>query len=82
MGEGDCDGRGDGGLNDGDQGCKGDLVCGSNNCAKFGLYYHEKDDCCEEDDGKKVVEVVGTKKDVADIVDIRAGSVKIDTLIK
>merc|ERR1712002_1447253 len=47
-GEGDCDGRGDGGLNDGDRGCKGDLVCGSNNCLKFGLYYHEKDDCCEK----------------------------------
>ena len=27
---------------------KGDLVCGSNNCRKFGLYYHEKDDCCEK----------------------------------
>ena len=25
-----------------------DLVCGSNNCRKFGLYYHEKDDCCDE----------------------------------
>jgi len=47
-GEGDCDGRGDGGLNDGDRGCKGDLVCGSNNCLKFGLYYHKKDDCCEK----------------------------------
>merc|ERR1711936_1248210 len=35
-GEGDCDGPGDGGL-----------VCGSNNCRKFGAYYHEKDDCCE-----------------------------------
>ena len=46
-GEGDCDGPGDGGLNDGHKGCKGDLVCGSNNCKKFGLYYHEKDDCCE-----------------------------------
>ena len=46
-GEGDCDGPGDGGLNDGNRGCKGDLVCGSNNCKKFGLYYHEKDDCCD-----------------------------------
>merc|ERR1712038_265993 len=46
-GEGDCDGPGDGGLHDGHAGCKGDLVCGSNNCKKFGLYYHEKDDCCE-----------------------------------
>ena len=26
--------------------CPG-LVCGSNNCLKFGLYYHEKDDCCD-----------------------------------
>jgi len=48
LGEGDCDGPGDGGQNDGDAGCQGDLVCGSNNCRKFGLYYHEKDDCCEK----------------------------------
>jgi len=47
-GEGDCDGALDGGLNDGDKGCKGSLVCGSNNCKKFGSYYHEKDDCCEK----------------------------------
>eukprot|EP00092_Neocalanus_flemingeri_P006513 GFUD01007020.1.p1 GENE.GFUD01007020.1~~GFUD01007020.1.p1 ORF type:complete len:253 (+),score=60.92 GFUD01007020.1:58-816(+) len=47
-GEGDCDGTGDGGLNDGDRGCRGALVCGSNNCAQFGAYYHEKDDCCEK----------------------------------
>jgi hypothetical protein len=46
-GEGDCDGPGDGGGNDGHDGCKGNLVCGSNNCKKFGHYYHEKDDCCE-----------------------------------
>merc|ERR1711971_977360 len=46
-GEGDCDGPGDGGNNDGHAGCKGDLVCGSNNCLQFGAYYHEKDDCCE-----------------------------------
>jgi len=46
-GEGDCDGPGDGGQHDGHAGCKGDLVCGSNNCKKFGHYYHEKDDCCE-----------------------------------
>ena len=46
-GEGDCDGPGDGGSNDGHRGCKGDLVCGSNNCLQFGAYYHEKDDCCE-----------------------------------
>merc|ERR1712117_792041 len=47
YGEGDCDGPGDGGANDGDAGCKGDLICGSNNCKKFGQYYHEKDDCCD-----------------------------------
>ena len=47
-GEGDCDGPGDGGNNDGHRGCRGDLVCGSNNCKKFGHYYHEKDDCCEK----------------------------------
>ena len=47
-GEGDCDGPGDGGGHDGHAGCKGDLVCGSNNCKKFGAYFHEKDDCCEK----------------------------------
>ena len=47
YGEGDCDGPADGGANDGHAGCRGDLVCGSNNCKKFGLYYHEKDDCCD-----------------------------------
>ena len=47
-GEGDCDGPGDGGGHDGHAGCKGDLVCGSNNCKKFGTFYHEKDDCCEK----------------------------------
>merc|ERR1711951_29863 len=46
-GEGDCDGPGDGGINDGNRGCRGDLVCGSNNCKKFGHYFHEKDDCCD-----------------------------------
>jgi len=47
LGEGDCDGPLDGGVNDGHRGCKGDLVCGSNNCKKFGSYFHEKDDCCD-----------------------------------
>merc|ERR1711981_1380605 len=47
-GEGDCDGPGDGGQHDGHAGCKGSLVCGSNNCKKFGSYFHEKDDCCEK----------------------------------
>merc|ERR1719219_1372482 len=41
-GEGDCDGPGDGGQHDGNAGCKGDLVCGSNNCRQFGRYYHER----------------------------------------
>merc|ERR1711874_38096 len=47
LGEGDCDGPLDGGVNDGNRGCRPGLVCGSNNCKKFGAYYHEKDDCCE-----------------------------------
>merc|ERR1712066_261797 len=50
-GEGDCDGPGDGGQHDGHAGCRGDLVCGSNNCLKFGAYFHPKDDCCENPDG-------------------------------
>jgi len=50
-GEGDCDGPGDGGQNDGHRGCRGDLVCGSNNCLQFGAYYHPKDDCCERPQG-------------------------------
>ena len=48
LGEGDCDGPGDGGQHDGHRGCLPGLVCGSNNCKKFGLYYHEKDDCCDK----------------------------------
>jgi len=55
-GEGDCDGPGDGGEHDGHQGCKGELVCGSNNCLKFGLYFHEKDDCCEKSQEKNLIE--------------------------
>merc|ERR1712211_25116 len=47
YGEGDCDGPLDGGPNDGHDGCAGNLVCGSNNCLKFGAYYHPKDDCCD-----------------------------------
>ena len=39
---------GDGGQHDGHAGCKGDLVCGSNNCKQFGAYFHPKDDCCEK----------------------------------
>ena len=34
------------------KGCKGDLECGSNNCKKFSLYFHEKDDCCEKPSNK------------------------------
>ena len=48
IGEGDSDGPDDGGQHDGHAGCKGDLVWGSNNCKKFGAYFHEKDDCCEK----------------------------------
>merc|ERR1711936_394878 len=48
LGEGDCDGPADGGQHDGHAGCKGDLVCGSNNCKQFGKFYHPKDDCCEK----------------------------------
>jgi len=47
-GEGDCDGPLEGEKNDGHRGCKGDLVCGRNNCKKFGSYYHHEDDCCEK----------------------------------
>merc|ERR1719402_935040 len=43
LGEGDCDGPEDGGGHDGHEGCEGYLVCGSNNCKKFGHYYHEKE---------------------------------------
>merc|ERR1719436_2010560 len=37
-GEGDCDG---------DQDCRGGLVCGDNNCRQFGDHFHPKDDCCQ-----------------------------------
>ena len=47
YGEGDCDGPADGGRHDGHAGCAPGLVCGSNNCKKFGLFYHDKDDCCD-----------------------------------
>jgi len=56
LGEGDCDGPLDGGTHDGHQGCKGDLVCGSNNCRKFGAYFHEKDDCCDRPENLPVRE--------------------------
>merc|ERR1719154_1054154 len=59
-GEGDCDGPGDGGSNDGHRGCKGDLVCGSNNCLQFGAYYHEKDDCCERPQSNTLAGGVGS----------------------
>ena len=58
-GEGDCDGPGDGGQHDGHAGCKGDLVCGSNNCRQFGRFYHERDDCCEKP-SKQDTELVNT----------------------
>ena len=28
-------------------GCRGELVCGTNNCQKFGRFFDEEDDCCE-----------------------------------
>merc|ERR1712129_215706 len=46
-GEGDCDGPASGGDHDGHEGCKGELLCGNNNCKQFGAYYHGSDDCCE-----------------------------------
>ena len=63
-GEGDCDGPGDGGNNDGHRGCRGDLVCGSNNCKKFGLFYHEKDDCCEKPSAVQNAPVIQIPKGV------------------
>merc|ERR1711874_517263 len=56
LGEGDCDGPLDGGTHDGHQGCRGDLMCGSNNCKKFGSYFHEKDDCCDRPENVPVRE--------------------------
>ena len=29
-----------------DNDCKGDLVCGDNNCKAFGFFFRAKDDCC------------------------------------
>eukprot|EP00092_Neocalanus_flemingeri_P102972 GFUD01131716.1.p1 GENE.GFUD01131716.1~~GFUD01131716.1.p1 ORF type:complete len:318 (+),score=53.56 GFUD01131716.1:79-1032(+) len=58
-GEGDCDGPGDGGGHDGHSGCKGELQCGSNNCKKFGAYYHEKDDCCEKPSPRNPTQTIG-----------------------
>ena len=69
-GEGDCDGPGDGGLNDGDEGCKGNLVCGSNNCKQFGLYYHARDDCCEKPAVYGINPRVG-EVDVVELVGLR-----------
>ena len=59
-GEGDCDGPGDGGQHDGHAGCKGDLMCGSNNCKQFGAYYHEKDDCCEKPKSEEIITTTTT----------------------
>merc|ERR1712029_438582 len=53
-GEGDCDGPRDGGQHDGHAGCKGDLLCGDNNCKQFAAYFHPKDDCCVMPDIKTV----------------------------
>ena len=37
AGEGDCDSDGD---------CKGDLVCGTNNCKAFNPLAYSEADCC------------------------------------
>ena len=42
LGEGDCDRDSD---------CKGDLVCGSDNCPRTGLQWDSGDDCCMEKGG-------------------------------
>ena len=47
LGEADCEPKSDGSGNNDDSDCMPGLVCGSNNCRKFGLYYHERDDCCD-----------------------------------
>merc|ERR1712215_602708 len=47
-GEGDCESPLEGGGHNNNEDCKGDLVCGSNNCKKFNKYYHIGDDCCEK----------------------------------
>ena len=31
-------------------------MCGSNNCKKFGAYFHEKDDCCDRPENVPVRE--------------------------
>ena len=47
LGEGDCEPKSDGSEHNNNSDCLPGLVCGSNNCRKFGLYYHDKDDCCD-----------------------------------
>ena len=42
-GEGDCED---------DFECRGDLVCGNNNCKQFGSIFHAKDDCCTRPESK------------------------------
>ena len=59
YGEGDCNGPGDVGRHDGHAGCRGELVCGSNNCRKLGLFHHAKDDCCDLADNPPAVRARG-----------------------
>ena len=72
-GEGDCDGPGDGGGHDDHRGCKGDLVCGSNNCKQFGHYYHEKDDCCQKAE-------IGKTKDIHQNCKFQSIIIKLDLI--
>ena len=47
VGEGDCSSPLDNGKHYDNKDCKGNLVCGRNNCKKFGDYYDASDDCCD-----------------------------------
>ena len=47
------------GRHDGHAGCRGELVCGSNNCRKFSLFHHAKDDCCDLADNPPAVRARG-----------------------
>jgi len=35
-------------------GCRGELVCGTNNCQKFGRFFDEEDDCCERPNSENI----------------------------
>jgi len=61
-GEGDCNPDIEGPPSDGNLGCKRGLICGKNNCKKFALYFHDKDDCCEKPNSSKTFEELTTPK--------------------